>query len=106
MGNAGFALVGFGIVSANFFQCLGMVGRSIFLSLSRQLLFLLPLLYGLPLVFRERGVWFSLTVSDLLSIVTSAIFIIAIFRKLDQLQDGEDATLLGGASSTHFHSQE
>ncbi len=43
--NVAFALVGFGMVSGNFFQCLGMVRKSIFLSLTRQLIFLLPLVY-------------------------------------------------------------
>ena len=54
--NSGFALVGFGMVSSNLFQCLGMVRKSIFLSLSRQLLFLLPLIYTLPLWMQEKGV--------------------------------------------------
>ena len=95
--NSGFALVGFGMVSSNLFQCLGMVRKSIFLSLSRQLLFLLPLLYTLPLWFKEEGVWLSFPISDLLSVVVSAIFIIILFRKFNRLQDGDDASSLGGA---------
>ena len=95
--NSGFALVGFGMVSSNLFQCLGMVRKSIFLSLSRQLLFLLPLLYTLPLWFKEEGVWLSFPISDLLSVVVSAIFIFILFRKFNRLQDGDDASSLGGA---------
>ena len=95
--NSGFALVGFGIVSSNLFQCLGMVKKSIFLSLSRQLIFLLPLLYSLPLWFKETGVWLSFPISDLLSVVVSAIFIIHLFRKFNRLSDGDDASSLGSA---------
>jgi putative MATE family efflux protein len=92
-----FALVGFGMASGNFFQCLGMVKKSIFLSLSRQLLFLLPFIYMLPLWFKETGVWISFPISDILNIIVSAILIIDIFRKFRRIQDGEDASSLGGA---------
>ena len=93
---SGFALVGFGMASGNFFQCLGMVKKSIFLSLSRQLIFLLPFLYTLPLWFEETGVWVSFPISDILNILVSAILIIDIFRKFKRLRDGEDASSLGG----------
>ncbi|MBQ9399154.1 MAG: MATE family efflux transporter [Bacteroidales bacterium] len=93
--NAGFALVGFGMVSSNFFQCLGMVKKSIFLSLSRQLIFLLPLIYTLPGVWGEDGVWISFPISDLLNVVVSAILIVNLFKKFNRLQDGQDAHILG-----------
>ena len=95
--NSGFALVGFGMVSSNFFQCLGMVKKSIFLSLSRQLLFLLPFIYTLPLWFQQNGVWVSFPISDTLNVVVSAILIINIFKKFNKLQDGEDAASLGSS---------
>ena len=95
--NCGFALVGFGMVSSNFFQCLGMVKKSIFLSLSRQLLFLLPFIYTLPLWFKETGVWVSFPISDTLNVVVSAILIIDIFKKFNKLQDGADASSLGSS---------
>ena len=87
--NSGFALVGFGIVSGNLFQSLGMVKTSIFLSLSRQLIFLLPLLYTLPLWMKETGVWISFPISDLLSIVFSAIFIARLFKRFSKIKDGD-----------------
>lgn len=93
--NAGFALVGFSMVSSNFFQCLGMVKKSIFLSLSRQLIFLLPFIYTLPGVWGEDGVWISFPISDLLSVVVSAILIVNLFKKFNRLQDGQDAHILG-----------
>ena len=93
--NAGVALVGFGIVTSNLFQCLGMVNKSIFLSLSRQLIFLIPLIYLLPNWFQETGVWMSFPISDLLSVIVSAFFIVRLFKKMSKLQDGDDASILG-----------
>ncbi len=93
--NSAFALVGFGMVTGIFFQCLGMVRKSIFLSLSRQLLFLLPLIYTLPLWLQETGVWVSFPISDALNIIISAILIVRLFRKFDRLQDGENPDILG-----------
>lgn len=93
--NAAFALVGFSMVASNLFQCLGMVKTSIFLSLSRQLIFLLPLLYALPNWFKEKGVWMSFPISDTLSILVSAFFIIRLFRKFSRLRDGDEAGILG-----------
>ena len=93
--NSGFALVGFGMVSSNLFQSLGMVGRSIFLSLSRQLIFLLPLIYSLPLWYKETGVWVSFPISDIISIVVSAYFIIRLFKKFNKLHDGDEAIIKG-----------
>ena len=97
--NVAFALVGFGMVSGNFFQCLGMVRKSIFLSLTRQLIFLLPLVYTLPLWFEEKGVWMSFPISDALNIIISAILIIDIFRKFNKLNDGDDPSTLGSTIS-------
>ena len=94
--NAGVALVGFSIVTANLFQSLGMVKTSIFLSLSRQILFLIPLIYLLPMFLREEGVWLSFPIADTLSVIFAAIFAVRLFRKLDRLKDGESAASLGG----------
>lgn len=93
--NAAIALVGFSMVAGNFFQCIGMVKISIFLSLSRQLLFLVPLIYLLPLWYHENGVWISFPISDTISVLVSAFFIIRLFRKFTRLKDGDDAEILG-----------
>ena len=93
--NAAVALVGFGMVTGNFFQCLGMVRKSIFLSQSRQLLFLIPLIYTLPLWLNEAGVWISFPISDLLNVIVSAVLIVRLFRKFDRLKDGENPDILG-----------
>ena len=98
--NAGFALVGFGIVTGNFFQCLGMVKTSIFLSLSRQLIFLLPLIYTLPMWLQETGVWISFPISDTTNVVVSAICIARLFKKFNKLEEGGDADILGSTIKT------
>lgn len=97
--NCVFCVVGFGMITSNFFQCLGMVKISIFLSLSRQLIFLVPMVYLLPLWLQETGVWISFPISDLMSVVFSAFFIIRLFRKFNKISDGDDSSSLGGAIS-------
>lgn len=96
MMNCAFALVGFSMMAGNFFQSLGMVKTSIFLSLSRQLIFLVPMVYVLPFFFGDAGVWVSFPISDLLAIGISAFLIIRLFRKFDKLKDGDDPASLGG----------
>lgn len=59
-----FFIIGSQAVITNFFQCIGKVRISIFLSLSRQLIVLLPLAYILPLFWGIDGVWFSMPISD------------------------------------------
>ena len=54
-------------VITNFFQCIGKVKISIFLSLSRQLFILLPLAYILPFFFQLDGVWYAMPASDFAS---------------------------------------
>lgn len=67
-----YPIIGFQMVVTNFFQCIGKIKISIFLSLSRQLLLLLPLLALLPTFFGVDGVWYSLPVSDFFSAILAA----------------------------------
>ena len=60
-----FAIIGFQMVTTNFFQSIGKARKAIFLSLSRQAICLLPLLLILPPVMGVDGVWWSLPISDL-----------------------------------------
>ena len=91
----GFPIVGFQMIGTNFFQCLGMVKKSVILSLSRQILFLLPLLYALPLWHDASGVWMSFPVSDVLSAALTAILLGRLFKKFNRLQDGQESSILG-----------
>ena len=91
----GFPIVGFQMIGTNFFQCLGMVKKSVILSLSRQILFLLPLLYVLPLWHGASGVWMSFPISDALSALLTAILLRRLFKKFNKLQDGQESSILG-----------
>ncbi len=96
MMNLAFPIVGFQMVTTNLFQCLGMVRKSIFLSLSRQLLFLLPCIYILPaLLESETGVWYSFPIADTIASVVTGILAVNLIVKLGKLQDGEDPSILG-----------
>ena len=90
-----FPIVGFQMIGTNFFQSLGMVKKSVILSLSRQILFLLPLLYSLPFWYGAKGVWLSFPISDVLSALLTAILLRRLFKKFNRLQDGEEASILG-----------
>ena len=94
--NIVFPIVGFQMVTTNLFQCLGMVRKSIFLSLSRQLLFLLPCIYILPaLLESEVGVWYSFPISDTIAALITGILAWSLLVKLGKLKDGDDPSILG-----------
>ena len=88
-------LVGFQMVTSNLFQCLGMINKSIILSMSRQLLFLLPLLYAMPLFLDAKGIWLSFPLSDFLAFLLTFIMSLGLMKKLNRLQDGDDPSILG-----------
>lgn len=78
-------LIGFQIAVTNFFQSIGMAWKSAFLSLSRQLTFLLPLIIILPRFFGTTGVWWSMACSDFLSTLTTAVLLGLQMKKFNQL---------------------
>ena len=90
-----FPIVGFQMIATNFFQSLGMVKKSVILSLSRQILFLLPLLYALPIWFEANGVWMSFPISDALATILTIFMLGRLFKKFSQLKDGDDPSILG-----------
>ena len=90
-----FPMVGFQMIATNFFQSLGMVRKSVILSLSRQILFLLPLLYLLPLGMGDNGVWASYPISDTLATLLTIFMLGRLFKKFSRLKDGEDPSILG-----------
>ena len=82
-----FPIIGFQMVATNFFQSIGMAGKAIFMSLSRQLLFLMPGLLFLPRFFEVStpwdgswGVWCAMPLSDFLATV------VAFFMQTHQLR--------------------
>lgn len=76
-----FPLIGSQMVITNFFQCIGKVKISIFLSLSRQLLFLLPLLAILPNFYGINGVWASMPTSDFIAVVVAVTIMLVFLRR-------------------------
>ena len=66
-------VVGFQMVVSNFFQSIGQASKAVFLSSTRQLLFLVPLLIVLPRFFGTMGVWVSLPISDAMASILAAI---------------------------------
>ena len=85
---AAFPIIGFQMVATNFFQSIGMAGKAVFLSLSRQLLFLVPGLLLLPRFFAAStpwdgswGVWCAMPLSDLLSAVVTFFMLTAQLRR-------------------------
>lgn len=75
-----FFMAGFQMVTANFFQSIGLAQKAIFLSLTRQLLFLLPALYLLPMFYGVKGVWLSMPTADIVATTVSASFLWYQFR--------------------------
>ena len=68
-------------VITNFFQCIGKVKISIFLSLTRQLILLIPMAYILPLFLGLDGVWYSMAASDLGSALMTWPILFAFLKK-------------------------
>ncbi len=78
-----YPIIGMQIVSTAFFQSIGMAGKSIFLSLTRQLIFLLPSLLILPHFFNDKvlGVWYATPVADGLAALLAAVLLFIQVRK-------------------------
>ena len=95
-----YIVVGPQIVVQNFFQSVGRPIPSIFLSLTRQLVFLLPLLWWLPRHFGVDGVWMSMVGSDILAFLLAAVLIIIMIRHLNKAQR-QMATPIINQTNTH-----
>ena len=77
-----FWMVGFQIVGTNFFQSLGMAGRAVFLSLTRQIIFMIPMLFILPPRFGLDGVWACYPVCDCAAAIVTAVMLTVEIRKI------------------------
>ena len=77
-------IIGFQMVTGNLFTSIGKAGKAIFLSLTRQVIYLIPLTLLLPLIFTEPldGVWWSIPISDTLSAITAVIVLLSSYKKL------------------------
>lgn len=84
-----FWAVGFQIVTGNFFQYIGKPKRAILISMTRQMLFLVPMLIFLPPRMGVTGVWVAQPIADSMSITLAAILIYFQIRKLRRNPDDE-----------------
>ncbi len=89
-----FPLVGFQIVSANFFQSIGKAGIAIILSLLRQVIVLIPLLVILPGILGLNGIWYAAPLSDLIAALVTAVYLVLEIKSLDR----KHATFSNGSS--------
>ena len=76
-----FPVVGFQMVASNFFLSIGMSKQAIFLSLTHQLIFLIPCLIVLPMWLGALGVWISMPISDLVAAIVTAVLLVRQFKK-------------------------
>lgn len=81
-----FMLVGLQIVSTTLFQSIGQAGKSIVLSLTRQVIFLIPMLLLLPPVMGLEGVWTSFPASDLLATVVTVAMVAWQLRAIGRMR--------------------
>ena len=77
-------IIGFQMVTGNLFTSIGKAGKAIFLSLTRQVLYLIPLALWIPMLFADPldGVWWSIPISDTMSAITAILVLYAYRRKL------------------------
>jgi putative MATE family efflux protein len=79
-----FFVVGFHIITTNYFQSIGRAGVSIFLSLSRQILLLIPFIFIFPPIWQLKGAWLAQPVSNIIAALIAAIILIVHIRKLSK----------------------
>lgn len=75
-----FPIIGFQMVTTALFVSIGRAGVSVFLSMTRQMLFMLPCVYVLPMLMGLDGVWLALPVSDFLASLTAIAFLYFEFK--------------------------
>lgn len=81
---AAFVLVGSQMVITNFFQSIGKAKISMFLSLSRQMIFLLPMLLLLPLFLGVDGIWWAMPISDTIAEIVAVVMMMTYMRKFKE----------------------
>ena len=87
---AAFPFIGAPITSTTYFQAIGRAKVAIVLSILRQALLLIPLIFLLPMLFGARAIWFSAPISDLASAAVSMTVVVFELRRLRRLQDAID----------------
>ncbi|MBV5312807.1 MAG: MATE family efflux transporter [Prolixibacteraceae bacterium] len=81
--------VGFQVVAGNFFQSMGQARIAVLLTLLRQVIILIPLLFILPNYFGLRGIWLSMPISDFCSAIIVVFFLTYQWKKLNKLSSAQ-----------------
>ncbi|BDU49954.1 MATE family efflux transporter [Haliovirga abyssi] len=84
-----FPLIGFQIIGGGFFQSIGKAKPALFLALSRQVLFLIPLVIVLPMFFKLNGVWISFPLADTMGFIVTFFMYkreIKVMTKLEKIK--------------------
>lgn len=75
--------VGFQVIAGNFFQSMGKAKVAVLLTLLRQVIILIPLLFILPNQFGLNGIWMSMPISDFCSAIIVMFFLVNQWKKLN-----------------------
>ena len=79
-----FFVVGFHIITTNYFQSIGRAGISIFLSLSRQILLLIPFILLFPPIWQLKGAWLAQPASNIIAAIIAVVILTIHVRKLSK----------------------
>lgn len=94
-------LIGLQLIGATYFLALGKALPSLFLGMSRQILFLIPLVLLLPLTFGLTGIWAAFPIADVLATMVTMVWFTADIRRLEQrVQPPSDNTESSGSAMT------
>ncbi len=85
-----YPIVGFQMTTSMFFQSIGMVKKAIFLSLTRQVIFLIPCLLILPRLWGVNGVWISLPIADFASAILSTVLLVSQLRRFGEKKHDDE----------------
>ena len=77
-------IIGYQVVSSNYFQAIGKPKQSIVLGLLRQVIILIPATLILPTIFGLKGVWIAAPVSDILSAILTSFFLVKSIKELNK----------------------
>lgn len=89
MSSFSFFTIGIGIIVSMFFQSIGKPKEAILISLTRQIILLIPMLYIFPIFWNIDGVWLAMPISDFLSVIIAGVFYLREINKFKKLSKPE-----------------
>ncbi len=89
----GTPLIGLNVITSTLFQALGKAKPAFLLSISRQLLFLIPAVILLPRLYQLDGVWAAFPVSDSLAFLLSGFLLVRIYKIFKERKDSSKVSV-------------